>query len=304
MKSTQKVLAVAFGFFVTSGASATTNWTLAVANGGVTSAVDSQTNATTSLTISGWANTGAPVSGSLYQAQNQASGAITEQTLNTNSAMTGSAAVNNFGTHLYAGGVGITNFDACGGNFAACGVGDSSEGAQPEHAIDNNQRYEMVMLQFGTKVNLTSASFGYVSGDSDYTVLAYTGPVNGQSIGGKNWADLGTGVVNNTTNGWTLIANCNGNTSTGTKNIDTSACGTVAATTYSSFWLIGAYNPLGGGASALGSVADNFKLASVTGTLCNGTQQCGGSNVPEPGSLALLSLGLFGILRSRKTKKQ
>lgn len=178
-------------------------------------------------------------------------------------------------------GLGITNNDACGSY--PC---DYNETSAPEHAIDNNGRYEMALLSFtGGAVNLTGANFSYSGSDSDYTVLAYTGAAGGESLVGKTWATL---------SGWTLVGNYS-SSSSGNKSFNNA--------TYSSFWLIGAYNPLGGTSNSTYSGTDAFKLASVSGDLCtSGTPGCGGGNnsVPEPGSIALIGLGLLGLIRARK----
>lgn len=198
---------------------------------------------------------------------------------------------------VYSPGLGITNKDACGST--PC---DSSEFGVPEHAIDNNGRYEMALLSFaGEKVNLTDANFSYTgnwdnsSYGSNFTVLAYTGDAGGESLVDKTWGTL---------TGWTVIGNYASNTS-GNKDIDN--------TIYSSFWLIGAYNPMGGVADTAYSKKNGynyysaFKLASVTATVCApGVPGCGGGggNVPEPGSIALVGLGLLGLIRVRANTRK
>jgi hypothetical protein len=164
----------------------------------------------------------------------------------------------------------------------------------------------MALLSFkdgdtNAKVNLTDAFFSYTgnsysaSYSSNYTVLAYTGPDGGESLIGKTWATL---------TGWTVVANGLSNT-TGNKDFDN--------TYYSSFWLIGAYNPMGGSADPAYSKKNGqtlysaFKLASVTATVCApGVPACGGGggSAPEPGSIALIGLGLLGLLRARANAKQ
>ncbi|MBK8120481.1 MAG: PEP-CTERM sorting domain-containing protein [Sulfuritalea sp.] len=80
------------------------------------------------------------------------------------------------------------------------------------------------------------------------------------------------------------------------------------ANVYSSYWLIGAYNPLAGtdnGFTATG--IDYVKLASVTGVVCVGGTgpNCGTppSQVPEPGSLALVGFALMGMVGLRKRRQ-
>ena len=203
--------------------------------------------------------------------------------------------INDYGS---GGGVGIVNKDGCGFNTTSqtatvvtqgC---DTSEGLVPEDALDNNQRYEMILLSFGgAKVSLTALNLGYVNTDSDMTIMAYTGGGNALTdlqSGLKTWSDFGAGGTSATTAGtlgWKALANFNGGTDpTGNRTI-------VSNGIASSYWLIGAYNPLAnpnGGSLTLAN--DYMKVSSVSGI------------VPEPGTLALLTAALLGMAAIRQRK--
>jgi hypothetical protein len=211
-------------------------------------------------------------------------------------------------------GLGVKNAD-CGSSPCTGVVGDidTSEGNNPEHAIDNNERNDSILFDFGgAKVNLTSSEFGWISTDSDFSVYAYTGtsvpaggPVAGLSYG-----------TNLTSNGWSLIGNFlqssqqdRGLTSTNSSSPNYQYKGDTKSFNndiYSSYWLIGAYSS----SSSSSNSNDYFKLKTVSGVkytappCTNGN--CGGTGqAPEPGTLLLMGAGLLGLTRinSRRARR-
>lgn len=183
---------------------------------------------------------------------------------------------------------GIYNADACSsGSYC-----DLNENISPEHAVDNNQRYDMALLSFSSVVKLTQMRLGWYSNDSDVTVMAYTG-AGAPSLVGKTYGQLAAAL-----SGWTVVGNYS--------NIGTLTANINAGGVFSSYWLIGAYNPLVSGSNTGSMLSDGFdyvKLASVSGCVQGSTGCNPPSKVPEPGSLALMGIGLLGLMRMRKAIK-
>nr|WP_295953999.1 exosortase-dependent surface protein XDP1 [Rhodoferax sp.] len=150
--------------------------------------------------------------------------------------------------------------------------------------MDNSNGTDLIVLHFGSAINLSSILLGYTYNDADLTVMAYTG--------------AGTPTISNNTtgsftagNGWTSVQNYF--TAAGASSeTDVAVTTNKDTTTYSSWWVISAYNSGFGGSGTGDALNDYVKLMTVAGSTKSST------GVPEPGSLALVGVGLLGLLGS------
>ena len=219
-------------------------------------------------------------------------------------------------------GTGTIASPTAGTTFAAAAVYEYSSGlgvvatnedpnTTGPHSADNVFGTDAFLFKFGSAINLNGLSIGFngtdnATGnytDSDASVLAWVGAGAPPSVNG-------TTVPGLLAQGWKLIGNLtdigasNGAAAGGSASFNaTNANGTAL---YSSYWLISAYDSNFGGGISAGN--DSFKLLSLAGNTCTATggvvgNQCGGTKVPEPGSLALLGLGLVGLVATRRRKQ-
>lgn len=197
----------------------------------------------------------------------------------------------------YSGGLGVRNQDYSSRSGQTI---DAGEDQSPEHAMDNQDRKDMILLSFTdggnpTDIKLTGAEIGWMSTDSDITVLAWTGVGTPSMSGAQNSL---------TASGWTLVGHY------ADLALDTKKSVNINRDVYSSYWLISTYLGTGlTGTGASGSLDtcpmgcttgnDYVKLSAVYGE----RRPTGNSGVPAPGTLALAAVALSGVWSMRHRRR-
>ena len=184
----------------------------------------------------------------------------------------------------YGSGLGAINRDEAANNQTSA----------PQHSIDSKdysgsdgQDYEFVSLNFTEAVNLSHIDIGWAT-DSG-------GSIN-QRFGDMSFAALTGNVLNGNT--WQNIVT---NSTIWTNSIaDVSTSGYQAigsASIYSKVWLVGAYSSVFKSLGYTGYRNDGVKLAGLK----TSTREGGGGEVPAPGSLLLLLIGLLALYTYRNS---
>ena len=152
----------------------------------------------------------------------------------------------------------------------------------PEHSVDNNGRYDMLLLTFDRAISLTGVDIGWSQTDSDITVLAFNSAGTPDSLVGQSYGDLQAG--------WQLVGHYSDADSVAVQGISTSVT--------SRYWLVGAYNAL---IDPTGWTKGN-DYVKIKGFTASETIK----KVPEPAgmSMALIALasGAFVTLRRRSRR--
>lgn len=175
------------------------------------------------------------------------------------------------------------------------GLGVINSKGDGDHEVDNKGWIDAVLLNFDSPVTLNEVTFGWVDGDSDFTLAAYTG----------DGADGGTDLTQwkydqLTTKGWDVIGTYFAAGSASQTDVasggDPVSFNVNSNNRSSSYWLVSALNPkLDSGLEKFSNTfKDKFKLHAAGADAPATTPPP--AQVPESPVMWMLLLGLLGAV--------
>ena len=205
----------------------------------------------------------------------------------------------------YGGGLGVRNADW------NTDPGDPGENGSPEHAMDNDDRFDLILFDFGDDViSLSEITLGYFNTDADISVLAYTG--DGDPLDTSDADDLLQQTYTSTSTtlansadpddpafAWTIIGSYDVDSTDPTAPY-TQPIDTIVA---SSYWIVSSFNPVIGNCLTSycnhPSYTDHVKIKILAGNIIEPPIDPTGDPVPEPGTLMLMACAIPLIARRR-----